>query len=378
MNNPGEVKTLMEIFDFSSGKSIKNNVNGNYPIYGSNGIIGYTNQFNEEEGLLIGRVGASGSIHKLSQKAWVTDNVLIARPKVSMDKEFLYFSLIGMNLLQYATKSAQPLLTQQILNPLKIWFPELKEQKKIASILSKVSELIQKSDQIIEQTRIIKRGLMEQLLTKGIGHTKFKKSNVGEIPAEWVESSIGTKCKLGTGGTPSRSNPEYFKGQIPWVKTTEINFNRINSTEEHITTKALEESSAKVYPKGSLLMAMYGQGITRGRTAILEIDAAINQACAAIQSLGEISILFLYYWCQHNYETIRSISQGTHQSNLNLEYVGKIKIAIPPLKEQKTIEDILSRLDSLLEVKHLQVSSLIKIKKGLMQKLLTGKIRVKT
>jgi type I restriction enzyme, S subunit len=296
-------------------------------------------------------------------------------------KNYLYFVLsskfVQNQIFNLVNVQAQPNIGKSDFDRINILIPPLKEQEKITFILSNVDELIQKTDQIIEQTQILKKGLMERLLIRGIGHTKFKKTEFGEIPEEWNISSIGEKCKLGTGGTPRRSKPDYFKGEIPWVKTGEINFKPINSTEEHISRKAVEESSAKVYPKGSLLVAMYGQGITRGRSAILNIDAAINQACAAIQSLGDMSVIFLFYWCQYNYEKIRSISQGTHQSNLNLEYISNIKILCPSLIEQKTIENILSRIDLLVERRILQSSKLKVIKNGLMQQLLTGKVRVK-
>ena len=268
-------------------------------------------------------------------------------------------------------------IDQNVISNIPIPVPPYKEQRRIASILSNVDELIRKTEQIIEQTQRLKKGLMQRLLTKGIKHSKFRKTQLGYIPEGWEITSIGEKCKLGTGGTPSRSNPKYFEGSIPWVKTSEINFKQINSTEEHISQKALEESSAKVYPKGSLLMAMYGQGITRGRTAILNIDAAINQAAAAIQSLGDISIPFLFYWCQYSYEKIRNISQGTHQSNLNLDYVSHLKIPCPPLREQESIENILLGFDSSLKIKELQRANLRTLNKDLMRQLVTGKIRVK-
>lgn len=259
----------------------------------------------------------------------------------------------------------------------KIFFPNKAEQQKIGSILSKVDELVQKTDQIIEQTQRLKKGLMRRLLTKGLKHTNYHQTEIGRVPVEWKISTIGKEFKLGTGGTPSRNNPSYFKGNIPWIKTTEIKFNIIKSSQEHITQQALEESSAKLYPKGTILMAMYGEGITRGKCAILGIDAAINQACAAIQSLDRQDIKFVFYWLQRQYEKIRSKSHGTHQSNLNLEFVKLLKIPCPPLQEQKKIAQMLSNIDYYIEKCQHHKIQLIGLKRGLMQKLLTGKIRVK-
>ena len=136
--------TDQDVLKLSSGESINNIQNKNkFPIYGSNGIIGFSDKFNEEDCILIGRVGASGSIHFLKQKAWITDNVLISKIGKKLDKKFTYYSLIYLDLSRFATKTAQPLLTQSILKLLKIPLPPLPEQQKIASILSDVDALIE-------------------------------------------------------------------------------------------------------------------------------------------------------------------------------------------------------------------------------------------
>ena len=96
-------------------------------------------------------------------------------------------------------------------------------------------------------------------------------------------------------------------------------------------------------------MAIYGEGATRRRSAILGIDAAINQACASVQSLGEVAIKFLFYWCQMQYLSIRSKSHGTHQANLNLAFVKSIKIPMLPLTEQENIVSIIFGVDSIIE-----------------------------
>ena len=132
--------THKDILKLSSGKSISNiQPTGDYPVYGSNGIIGHTTQYNDDDSILIGRVGASGSIHYLDHKAWVTDNVLIAKVSKKLEKEFCVYALSYLNLGRFATKSAQPLLTQAILKIVKIKIPTLQEQQKIASILPELT-----------------------------------------------------------------------------------------------------------------------------------------------------------------------------------------------------------------------------------------------
>jgi type I restriction enzyme S subunit len=124
---------------------------------------------------------------------------------------------------------------------------------------------------------------------------------------------------------------------------------------------------------------MYGQGVTRGRCAILGIKAAINQACAAIlpKDVDETHIPFLYNWCQFNYEKIRNLGQGANQLNLNLSLVRSIAVALPPFEEQKRITEILESVERKLDLERKEKAKVEKAKQGLMNLLLTGKIRIK-
>ncbi len=253
------------------------------------------------------------------------------------------------------------------------------EQYKIASILSTVDESVQKTDAIISNVRQLKKGLLQQLFTKGIGHTKFKETEIGEMPEDWNVSTVGDECKVGTGGTPRRDRPEYFGGGIPWVKTTELDYNTIVSTQETITKLGLENSSARMYPKGTLLIAMYGLEAagTRGRCAILGIEAAVNQACGAIQSLGRLQNPFLFYFYQAMRDKIMSLTGGTKRQNISLEIVKSIKVPVPSLAEQDKISRLLSDIDVLVskQIEHRQKT--LSLKESLMQVLLTGRVRAK-
>ena len=126
-------------------------------------------------------------------------------------------------------------------------------------------------------------------------------------------------------------------------------------------------------------MAMYGQGITRGKCAILGVDAAINQACAAITPRNSdiIYIPYLYHWCQSRYEHIRNLGQGANQPNLNLSLVRSVKVALPSFPEQRRIAQTLSTADKKLELERDEKAKLERIKRGVMDLLLTGKIRVR-
>jgi type I restriction enzyme M protein len=159
------------------------------------------------------------------------------------------------------------------------------------------------------------------------------------IDPDWEMVELGEVCSVTSGGTPDRKNASYWNGDIPYVKTGEIFFNRIKHAEEFITEEGLNNSSARLISPGTILMAMYGQGVTRGRVAILEIEAAINQAVAAISCSEKLDNVFLFYQLMGLYEHLRMISdaRGGNQSNLNGKLIKELKIVVPELETQRQI-----------------------------------------
>lgn len=172
------------------------------------------------------------------------------------------------------------------------------------------------------------------------------------LPNGWKKVKLGDVAKVTSGGTPLRTHSEYWNGYIPWVKTAQIQNGHISKdqVDEYITELGVKESSAKIVPKGTLLMAMYGQGKTRGQVAILDIDATINQACAAFNlKENEVSTQYLFQYFLFNYDNIRNLSNDGGQKNLSAEIIKKIPLDLPPLEEQKKIAATLSVWDSAIE-----------------------------
>lgn len=196
-----------------------------------------------------------------------------------------------------------------------------------------------------------------------------------EYPRDWRLKTLEKISIIASGGTPSRKINEYWDGEIPWVTTTLIQNNIINSAIEFISEKGLQNSSAKFLPKGTILMAMYGQGKTRGRVAILGIDAAINQACASISVKEEIFTKYLFYFLNYKYHFIRELSNSGGQENLSSSIIKELKVPIPSLLEQQKIAAILSKWDELIETQTQLIAAKEKQKTSLMQKLLTGEVR---
>lgn len=155
-----------------------------------------------------------------------------------------------------------------------------------------------------------------------------------ELPEGWVWARIGECFQVAVGATPSRQESRYWSGEIPWISSGEVRFNRIRSTKETITEAGLANSSTQINPSGSVLLGMIGEGKTRGQVAILDISAANNQNCAAIWvSETPIPSEFLYFWLRSQYEQTRRMSSGNNQPAMNKSIVEAIAFPLPPLDE---------------------------------------------
>ena len=196
------------------------------------------------------------------------------------------------------------------------------------------------------------------------------------VPDGWKLSTIEEISNVSSGGTPSRKNDAYWNGTIPWVTTADVKFKVIEDTSEKITEEGLANSSAKLFPVDTILMAMYGQGKTRGQVAKLGIKASTNQACAAIVLHPGYEVDYYYQFLVSQYENIREMANSGGQENLSGGIVKSIQVPVPPLPEQKKIAQILSTWDQAITTTEQLLANSQQQKKALMQQLLTGKKRL--
>ena len=179
----------------------------------------------------------------------------------------------------------------------------------------------------------------------------MKEGALHELPGGWVWTRLGEICFTTRGGTPNRKNNNYFGGNIPWLKSGELNNGLINSAEESITEDALKNSSAKIIPKGTLLIALYGA--TVGKLGILGIDSAINQAVCAISTKNSIDQKFLFWYLSGYRNKLLQARVGGAQPNISQQIVNDVHIPLPPLPEQRAIvskiEQLFSDLDNGIE-----------------------------
>lgn len=227
----------------------------------------------------------------------------------------------------------------------------------LASVLL---ERIREEKAHLVKEKKIKRDKNESIIYRGDDNSYYEKFVDGkevciddeipfEIPESWVWVRLEDIAFVGTGSTPDRSNSGYYGGTIPWVNSSLTQNDFICDTPECITEKAIEETSCRIYPIGTLIVAMYGQGKTRGQVSELKIVAATNQACAAINVYESNINSYVKLFFKYNYTTIRKEAAGGAQPNLNLIKIKKIPIPLPPLSEQQRIVAKIEELMPLVE-----------------------------
>jgi len=219
---------------------------------------------------------------------------------------------------------------------LPIPLPPRAEQKWIASIAQKADRLRRTRRYALQLSDTYLRSVFLEMFGSPVTN-----------PKGWEIADLGSLSKVETGGTPSRADDSFYSGTIPWVKTSEVVGNIIYQTEEYLTEEGLKSSNCRLFPIGTILIAMYGQGLTRGRSAKLGIKATTNQACAAILPSSKISTDYLWSFLRISYDNLRDLGRGGNQPNLNLELVRSFNVPIPPLPLQEKFAQIVQKFDRL-------------------------------
>lgn len=255
-------------------------------------------------------------------------------------------------------------VSKSVISRVKISLPLLEEQQRIADILDRAEALRAKRQETLAQL---------DELTQSIFIEMF--GDLIENPKRWDIKKIADIAEVKTGGTPSRSIEGYWQnGTVPWVKTTEIKENIIYETEEFISESGLQNSNAVLIPQNSILIAMYGQGTTRGRSAKLGIQSTTNQACAAILPSDKYETDFLWTFLRLSYDTLRNLGRGGNQPNLNLSMIKDFKVYFPPIEKQKEFSKILAHIE---KIKQSQKQSLLELNNlfdSLSNEAFTGKL----
>lgn len=258
----------------------------------------------------------------------------VIRAGAAVTPEWIHYFLRREQTLDAAVKTFTGTVGQQrvpgsFLEALEIPLPHIDEQRCIAARLKTQLAAVEEARKAAQaQLRDFKR------LTPSILEAAFLETAGAELVR------IGDVAKTTSGTTPSRGKKEYWESpKYPWVKTGEVAFKPIRSTEEGVSEVALAECSLPLLPPGTVLIAMYGQGKTRGQSAILEVEATTNQACFAILPNESFDQEYLQFWLRHSYEVMRSMSEarGGNQSNLNGEILNGLEVPLIPRTRQQAI-----------------------------------------
>ncbi|MBU4512822.1 restriction endonuclease subunit S [Patescibacteria group bacterium] len=290
----------------------------------------------------------------------------------------LYWKHIGK-----AQGSTMKNINLPLLKSLILPLPPLPEQRKIASILSTVDEAIQKTNEIISKTQELKKGLMQELLTKGIGHKKFKKTEIGKIPEEWEVVRLGEIVKV-QGGYAFKSQ-DYIQNGLRLFKISNVSQGTVVWDDVSYLPKTYEkEYTDYLLNEGDIVIAMtrpiIGNGLKIARINKNDLPCILNQRVGRFKTkTTNVSLEFIFYtfFSKRLYDEVKKRSLALHQPNISSTEIENISIARPPLPEQRKIASILSTVDEKIEIERNRKQKLEKLKKGLMQVLLTGKVRVK-
>ena len=308
------------------------NDHGLYPVYGGNGLRGFTGSYNHDgDYILIGRQGAlCGNVRKVTGKTYVTEHAIAVCASKEHETTFLQHLFQKMRLGQYSDQSAQPGLAVNKLLRLNINVPSKIEQGKIAKILSLIDERITTQNKIIEDLKKLKSAISKQVFA--------------QEPNGW--SRLDTLFSKGkAGGTPTSTNKEYYNGEIPFLSINDITKQGkyVRYTENHLSQSGLENSSAWVVPKYSLIMSMYA---SVGLVTINEIPITTSQAMFAMQLKDKDLLDYLYYYLSYfKYRHIHKYLETGTQSNINADIVRGIMIPTYGYSRNMEIASTLQSID---------------------------------
>ena len=272
------------------------------------------------------------------------------------------------------------------IESVEILTPPKKEQEKIAEVLSTIDRVIAQTEAIIAKQQRIKTGLMQDLLTKGIDENgnirseathEFKDSAIGRIPVEWNVELLDKLGERGSGHTPNKSHPNYWNGGIKWVSladSSKLDQIYIFDTDKEISIQGLKNSSAVLHPKGTVILSR-DAGV--GKSAILGTKMAVSQHFIVWRCGTNLNNYYLYYWLQKEKPKFEGIASGSTIVTIGLQFFRQYQIAIPKLiDEQNLIAEIIKKSDESISKHRCSLEKLKRRKTGLMQDLLTGKVRV--
>lgn len=319
--------------------------------------------------LLFTYVGTIGEVALINQndKYYLAPNVCRIRHYDNVNAIYLLYifnsNIIKREIYKYLTKSSQPALSMENIRKFKVSLPHLEEQNKIANFLSTVDKKITNLENTITSLENQKKGLLQQIFSQKL---RFKDKNGNNYP-NWEKKKLGDICTIIGGGTPDSSNDEYWNGNINWFTPSEIGKTKfISESIRKITEKGLKNSSAKLLPKGTILLSSRA---TIGEKSILLSSATTNQGFQSLVINKLAFNEFIFYYLDILKNSMIKYSSGSTFLEISKTQIKNINIILPCLEEQTKIADFLSAFDRKLENQKAQLEHWKQIKKGLLQQM---------
>lgn len=316
-------------------------------------------------------------------------------PRNHADVRFLFFEMLSEGFSRYSVlesdRVAMPKINRDALGECPFVFPELSRQEAIASFLDRktaaIDALIAKKERLTELLQEKRQALITQAVTKGLDPKVTMKDSgsvwLGKIPAHWKKVPLGYLCRIYNGSTPSREEPEYWTdGAIPWLTSGKVHEGRIEGADEYVTERALRECHLPMVPAGSVLVAITGEGKTRGTVALLPARATTSQHIAAITPTGSVMPEFLWRYLSSLYRWLRfeSSGGGSTKAAITCEFLRTVPVVVPPLAEQVAIcikaNDRTVESDGLIRKSRAMVDLLREYRQALISAAVTGKIEI--
>jgi type I restriction enzyme S subunit len=290
--------------------------------------------------------------------------IVVEQDDVNLHYLYNYLKSIKEKVISQGRGVAQNNINLGMLKNIDIPIPPLPQQEKIVKVLDISSALIEKQKELIEKYDLFLKSKFIEMFGDPISN-----------PMGWNVEKLGDLTQVKTGKTPSRKKLEYWNdGTVNWAKTTEVNQGILTEVEEHISDLAVKECNMIMFPKNTILIAMYGQGKTRGKVVLLGVPTTINQAFGAILKSDKFATLYLLKLLDYMYENIRDLGRGGNQENLNLDIVRGINIILPPIELQNKFASIVEKTEQIKEQETKKLEHLQTLHVSLMDKAFKGEI----
>jgi type I restriction enzyme S subunit len=326
-------------------------------------------------GIVVGRKGTVGAVQYATEPFWPIDTTYYVRlTSTDDDFRYIYYLLryLPLSILNAAT--GVPGLSRRDAYALRGAFPPKAEQISIARSLDAAERALAARQEAIARTRRLRRALMQELLPPWLGFRRL--DSEGSLEGVQSVEVAQEVADVSNGSTPSRAEGRYWRnGTVPWLATGKVHDRVISTASEFVTERALRECSISLLPRGTVLVAMIGQGRTRGMSAYLDIEACINQNFGALVPQGRVFGKWLFYYFDFHYSRIREIGGGTNQGALSCHLLKRLRLPLPTCARQQEVAAILDAVED-LERKQREVLYLEeKLKRSLMFDLLNGRLR---